>query len=126
VDEVVENSPEEEQRILDIYDLPLSMGLILMQVISKIYLLFLIKLHWKALKPSVSFVSKIPMSIHGKPSSWRACYIENKGILRANKALLGGGSTKQQSRDFLPSVGNFLGFVYISCYKKPRATPLYS
>jgi len=50
-------------------NLLLSMSSILMQITSKMYLLFLIKLHRNALKPYVSFVSKIPMSIYRKPSS---------------------------------------------------------
>jgi len=49
-----------------------------------------------------------------KAEQRRACYIEKKGILRAYKASLGGGSIKQQSRDFLALSRKFLSFcVYI-------------
>jgi len=54
--------------------------LILIRVAFKMYLLSLIRLHLKALKPYVSFVFKIPLSMQRKESRWRLFYVEKSGI----------------------------------------------
>jgi len=102
-------------------NLLLSMSSILMQITSKAYLLFLIELHCKALKPSVSFVSKIPMSIYRKLSNLEGLLYQAKRDIASLQGMVRERQHQPATRGFFtPQLENswFVCIYLVISYKK--------